>query len=130
MPLRTDLNVKKYLLYTLPTTICFLMCQNWSDYLGVLIVYLGTVLNQIMLVASLKALLSPLVGAVVQKSNKKIVLLFVGKLVILFGSLSLGVHLMGKRVIIPLINYVILIFVLVLCGFEKGKRNRNRKGRS
>ena len=122
MPLRTDLNVKKYLLYTLPTTtICFLMCQSWSDYLGVLIVYLGTVLNQIMLVASLKALLSPLVGAVVQKSNKKIVLLFVGKLVILFGSLSLGVHLMGKRVIIPLINYVILIFVLVLCGFEKGK---------
>ena len=120
MQLRTNLNLKRYLLYTLPTTtICFALCQNWLEVLGVLIVYLGTIFNQIMLVASLKELLIPFVDASVQKSNKKIVLLFVGKLVILFGSLSLGVHLMGKRVLIPLINYVVLIFVLVLFGFEK-----------
>ena len=75
-----------------------------------------------MLVASLKEMLLPFVDTYSRRSNKKIVLLFVGKLVILFGSLSLGVHLMGKRVLIPLINYVVLIFVLVLFGFEKGKK--------
>ena len=44
----------------------------------------------------------------------RVFLLFVLKLLILFGALSLGIHLMGKRVLIPLLNYVVLIFVLGL----------------
>ena len=123
MQSKTELNLKRYLLYSLPTTIvCFALCQSFTDALGVLVVYLGTILNQVMLVASLRELLTPFVDSEGQKSNKKIILLFVGKLVILFGSLSLGVHLMGKKVIIPLINYVVLIFVLVLFGFKKRKQ--------
>ena len=42
----------------------------------------------------------------------RVVTLFLLKLLIIFGALSLGVHLMGKRVIIPLLNYVVLIFIL------------------
>jgi hypothetical protein len=123
MQSKTELNLKRYLLYSLPTTIvCLALCQSFTDVLGVLVVYLGTILNQVMLVASLRELLIPFVDSEGQKSNKKIILLFVGKLVILFGSLSLGVHLMGKKVLIPLINYVVLIFVLVLFGFKKRKQ--------
>ena len=123
MRLRTELNLKRYLLFSLPSTaLCVALCKSWVEILAVLTVYLGTILNHIMLVASLKELLIPFVDTESQRSTKKIVLLFVGKLVILFGSLSLGVHLMGKRVLIPLINYVVLIFVLVLFGFEKQKK--------
>ena len=120
---KTELNLKRYLLFSLPSTaFCVLLCKGWTEVLGVLSVYLGTVINQIMLVASMKELLVPLLDTDGRRSNKKIVLLFVGKLVILFGSLSLGVHLMGKRVLIPLINYVFLIFILVLYGLRKNKK--------
>ncbi len=123
MRLKTELNLRRYILFSLPSTaLCIALCRTWIDVLAVFIVYFGTVLNQIMLVASLREMLLPFIGTESRKSNKKIVLLFVGKLVILFGSLSLGVHLMGKRVLIPLINYVVLIFVLVLFGFEKEKK--------
>ena len=128
MQLRTELNLKRYILFSLPSTaLCVALCRSWVEILGVSTVYFGTVLNQIMLVASLREMLLPFVATGSQKSNKKIVLLFVGKLVILFGSLSLGVHLMGKRVLIPLINYVVLIFVLVLFGFKKTKKEIERK---
>ena len=120
---KTELNLKRYLFFSLPSTaFCVLLCKDWIEVLGVFIVYLGTVINQIMLVASMKELLVPLLDTDGRRSNKKIVLLFVGKLVILFGSLSLGVHLMGKRVLIPLINYVFLIFILVLYGLRKNKK--------
>ena len=123
MRLKTELNLRRYILFSLPSTaLCIALCRTWIDVLAVFVVYFGTVLNQIMLVASLREMLLPFIDTESRKSNKKIVLLFVGKLVILFGSLSLGVHLMGKRVLIPLINYVVLIFVLVLFGFEKEKK--------
>ena len=123
MRLKTELNLRRYILFSLPSTaLCIALCRTWIDVLAVSVVYFGTVLNQIMLVASLREMLLPFINTESRKSNKKIVLLFVGKLVILFGSLSLGVHLMGKRVLIPLINYVVLIFVLVLFGFEKEKK--------
>ena len=123
MRLKTELNLRRYILFSLPSTaLCIALCMTWIDVLAVFVVYFGTVLNQIMLVASLREMLLPFINTESRKSNKKIVLLFVGKLVILFGSLSLGVHLMGKRVLIPLINYVVLIFVLVLFGFEKEKK--------
>ena len=123
MRLKTELNLKRYLLFSLPSTaLCVALCGTWGEVLGVSIVYFGTVLNQIMLVASLREMLLPFVDTESRKSNKKIVLLFVGKLVILFGSLSLGVHLMGKRVLIPLINYVILIFILVIFCMNKKER--------
>ena len=123
MRLKTELNLRRYILFSLPSTaFCIALCRTWIDVLAVVVVYFGTVLNQIMLVASLREMLLPFIDTESRRSNKKIVLLFVGKLVILFGSLSLGVHLMGKRVLIPLINYVVLIFVLVLFGFEKQKK--------
>ena len=123
MRLKTELNLRRYILFSLPSTaLCIALCRTWIDVLAVFVVYFGTVLNQIMLVASLREMLLPFIDTESRKSNKKIVLLFVGKLVILFGSLSLGVHLMGKRVLIPLINYVFLIFILVLYGLRNNKK--------
>ncbi len=54
----------------------------------------------------------------------KVFTIFLLKLAILFGALSLGIHLMGKRVIIPLLNYVVIIFVLG--ASLKSKTNREK----
>jgi hypothetical protein len=79
--------------------------RSVNEVLGILVIYLATILNQLLLVEGV----FELVGA----SNKvKVVLLFLTKMAILFGALAFGVHLMGKRVIIPLLNYVVIIFVL------------------
>ena len=75
-----------------------------------------------MLVEGVRCLIDPFLDAESKPRTKKVILLFVGKLVIIFGTLSLGVHLMGKRVLIPLINYVILIFILVIFCMNKKER--------
>jgi len=51
-------------------------------------------------------------GANVDKIQ--LVMMFLGKFIILLGALYLGWHFMGNRVIIPVINYVIHIFILTL----------------
>jgi uncharacterized membrane protein YccC len=76
-----------------------------------------------MLVMGIRELVQPYLEASSSKRIKRIIFLFVGKLVILFGALSLGVHLMGERVLMALINYVVLIFVLVVFGMNKKERN-------
>jgi uncharacterized membrane protein YccC len=76
-----------------------------------------------MLVMGIRELVQPYLEASSSKRIKRIIFLFVGKLVILFGALSLGVLLMGERVLMALINYVVLIFVLVVFGMNKKERN-------
>ena len=124
MQLKTKINLKVYLPYSLPSTlICFALCRNLDEVLGVIVVYLGTIINQFMLVQGIRELIQPCLEAASSRRVKRIIFLFVGKLVILFGTLSLGVHLMGERVLIALINYVVLIFVLVVFGMNKKERN-------
>ena len=78
---------------------------------------MATVINQFLLVEVISEIVAektsnPDVKYRVRKF--RLIFLFLLKLIIIFGALSLGVHLMGKRVIIPLLNYVVLIFVLGL----------------
>ena len=87
-----------------------------------MVVYIGTLINKFMLVEGVRGLIETFLDAKSKPRTKKVILLFVGKLVIIFGTLSLGVHLMGKRVLIPLINYVILIFILVIFCVNKKER--------
>ena len=124
MQLKTKINLKEYVFYSLPSTlICFALCRNLDEILGIIVVYLGTIINQLMLVTGVRELVQPCLEVSSKKRIKRIIFLFVGKLVILFGTLSLGVHLMGERVLIALINYVVLIFVLVVFGMNKKERN-------
>ena len=121
--MQLKINVKSYLIYSLPSTIiCFLLCDTVKEFIGVLVVYIGTLINQFMLIEAVRGLIDPFLDAKGKPRTKKVILLFVGKLVIIFGTLSFGVHLMGKRVLIPLINYVILIFILVIFCVNKKER--------
>jgi hypothetical protein len=106
MNLTGRINFGNYFLLSIPTTLVALaFARGVNEVMAILVIYLATILNQLLLVEGV----FELVGA----SNKvKVVILFLLKMAILFGALALGVHLMGKRVIIPLLNYVVIIFVL------------------
>ncbi len=107
------INLKKYLALTiLSTALSLFFLNSREEVFGVLIVFFGTIVNQLMLIES--------VMMVVDMGNSKpvdkiqLVTMFFGKFVVLFGALYLGWHFMGNRVIIPVINYVLHIFFLTL----------------
>jgi len=112
------INLKKYLLGSVLTTgIALAFAQNTTEIITILVIYLATVLNQFLLVEVIMELVAERTADLSRKyrvKKMKVFLLFVLKLLILFGALSLGIHFMGKRVLIPLLNYVVLIFVLGL----------------
>lgn len=117
MNLTGRINFKKYLLFSLMTTLITLtFARGVNDVIAILIIYFATVLNQLLLVEGVFELTSA--------SNKsKVIIIFLIKMAILFGALTLGVHLMGKKVIIPLLNYVVIIFVLGTSLRDKTVRN-------
>jgi len=42
----------------------------------------------------------------------RVILFFMGKMLVLFLGISLGVHFMGNRIILAILNYVAQIFIL------------------
>jgi hypothetical protein len=104
------IDFKKYFLYSsLSTGAALLFVQRPQEVIAILVVYLTTILNHMLLVECVGELTK---NAKVGGNRLKIVLLFIFKLLILFAALGLGIHLMAKRVLIPLFNYVIFIFIL------------------
>gem|GEM_PF-5064390 len=118
MKFLNKINLKRYLLGSVLTTgVALAFSQNSTEVIAILVIYLATILNQFLLVEVIMELVTERASNLSRtyRVNKiKVALLFVLKLLILFGALSLGIHLMGKRVLIPLLNYVVLIFVLGL----------------
>lgn len=115
------LNLKKYFLGSLiPTIICYLFSKDQNDVIGISIVLVATILNQIMLVSIVGESISYAASKGQSKeglegiNKKRIILFFFLKFFILFLGLYGGYYFMEKRVIIPLLNYVVLIFVLTL----------------
>ena len=107
------IDVKKYLTLTLSTTLVSAFFTNgYQEIIGIFAVYIGTVVNQLMLIEGVMLLVD--FGNGVKIDKFQIVTVFLGKFVILFGALYIGWHFMGNRVFIAIINYVIHIFFLTL----------------
>jgi len=99
-----------------PTVLALLLTKNMKEVTAVSLVYIATILSMVMLAEIVAELTSesPLTLGGEPDKKTKIMLLFGGKIILLLLSLLIGVHLMEKRVIIPLLNYVIHIFVYVI----------------
>ncbi len=111
MHIKRKVNFSRYLFFfCLWLVPCLLLAQSQKEIVAIIIVALATVLNQLMLVEAVSELINP--HAKVKKVSGKIIGLFLGKLLILFAALLCGSHLMGTRVIIPLIYFVLMIFSL------------------
>jgi len=108
---------------SVPTTIFFLLfSRGWNDITGILIVYVATVLHLGMLAEAVFELVKSQVSdGHIHHVKDKIMYLFAGKLTILILSLVISRQIMGNRIIIPVINYVIQIFILTFSIRSKGR---------
>ncbi len=126
MRIRKKINIKIYLgLSGAILPLSFYFAQNNKEILTILSVYLAVIINQWLLVETVEDLV---LGAADQKDVDKgqLVFMFILKTLILIAALTFGVQTMGNRIIIPIIIYVIQIFILYF-SLKKNEGSENEK---
>ena len=100
----------KYLgLSFLPYLVGMCVEQTIRACAAYMVIFICVVINQIMLVNAVHLI----VDASRTQERGRIISLFIAKGIILFLGISLGVHFIGNKVIIPVIFYIVQIFILV-----------------
>ncbi|MDD0854721.1 hypothetical protein HBN50_16550 [Halobacteriovorax sp. GB3] len=121
--LKQKINLKRFfLLSIISTCICLALAKNLQEVLAILGVYVATLAYLILFNVAVAELFRPYTDKDFdkKKGNKgKVLGLFLGKLLVLIIALLIGVQIMGNRIIIPVINYIIQIIILGL-SFKKG----------
>lgn len=114
MSLRKRVNLKLFFTISLPTHGAILFFAERPIEIWALIgVYLATLLNFWMLVNIVEYLALSVRAKKGEPVNKwKVAGFFTGKLLALLIALTLSVQIMGDRLLIPVLSYVIQIFVL------------------
>lgn len=110
------LDYKKFIPITLLVNIFFLFfARNKMEVIVILTVYMASIINIAMLHEAISDIIVAAKPGGPPASKGKVVLLFLFKLIILIGAITWGVQFMEKRIIIPIFNYIVHIFVLSLC---------------
>jgi len=103
-------------------TFC-LFARGVTEILVILGVYISTLLSLFLLMAILQNLISSSSDAHSRnKSKRRMFMYMLLHVLFLFGSIGLGVHFVGNRIILAILNYVGQIFVL---GFGLRKNLKN-----
>ena len=122
MPLRIaeKINLKLFVPLSLSVTVAMsLFCNGLGEHIAHWGVYIATLINFYMLRIIVRELI--IAGKGQQKPDKFLMFIYsIGKLLVLFGAISLGVLFMGNRIIIPVLNYAFQIFVLCASYMKKG----------
>lgn len=125
MHIRTKIDLKKYIGLSLFTTAvsCFFV-SNVIEVLVVLVIYLATLINQAILVElvvemSESAKYTKFNDEKPRVDRGRILSLSLLKIIIMLGAISFGVLFMGNRIIIPVLNYVFIIFILAISLKQK-----------
>ncbi|OFZ14228.1 MAG: hypothetical protein A2X86_05085 [Bdellovibrionales bacterium GWA2_49_15] len=110
MPFEKKISFAKYLLLScLPYLVGIGFEGSSRGVFAYTAIYICVVINQIMLIKGVNMM----VDAAHSHERAIIVSLFICKAIILFLGISLGVHFIGNKVIIPVIFYIYQIFILV-----------------
>lgn len=97
----------------------YFLAKSNAEIGVMLVVFVAACLNQWMLVNVVReASQNAADGTPVDKAN--MVMMIIGKVVLLIAAISFGVHIMGSRIIIPVLIYVLQIAVLYL-SFDRQK---------
>lgn len=114
MPIAEKINLKKYaLLSTVLLAIDYFLARDMAELKVMLTIFLAACLNQWMLVSGVMQITNVASGKEApDKAN--LIMLFIGKVIVLLVALIFGVQIMGKRIIIPVLIYVLQIVVLYL----------------
>lgn len=120
MLISAKINLLKYsLLSAVLLLVGYFLARNFSEIMVMVIVFAAACLNQWMLVNVVReTTLNAADGTPVDKAN--MVMMIIGKAVLLIAALTFGVHIMGNRIIIPVLIYVLQIAVLYL-SFDRQK---------
>ena len=127
MPIAEKINLKKYaLLSTVLLAIDYFLARDMAELKVMLTVFLAACLNQWMLVSGVMQITNVASGK--EEADKtNLILLFIGKVIVLLVALIFGVQIMGKRIIIPVLIYVLQIVVLYLSINKSGEEQGSNK---
>jgi len=95
-----------------PTAVCLYFSKYPSEWIAVLTVYVATVIYLVMFAEAIYELTAPYQDENYKSNKGKLAFLFLGKLAILISAIIFGVQIMGSKIIIPVLNYFVHIFVL------------------
>ena len=114
MHISEKIDLRKYaLLSTILLAAAYFLARDMSELKVMLTVFLAACLNQWMLVRGVQKLTNSAIGN--EETDKSgLILLFIGKVIVLLVAIVFGVQIMGKRIIIPVLIYVLQIGVLYL----------------
>ena len=106
------IELKTFIPLSVASTIIFgLFCKSTNEVLVLSVVYIATLINLALLINLLTNMFElKLSGGEIKPLN--ILTMFILKLIIMFAALTWGIHLVGNRIIIPLINYILQILIL------------------
>lgn len=126
MHISEKINLKKYaLLSAVLLVVSYFLARDINEVKVMLTVFVAACLNQWMLVRGVMSITDHAAGKeTMDKTN--VILMFIGKVIVLLVALVFGVQIMGKRIIIPVLIYVLQIVVLYLsmkkAGAEQGSK--------
>jgi len=118
MLLENRINWKLYLI--LSVSITFFLLHFWTkskvEIYVIIATYVATQVNSLLLFKFVgEILFQPLARKKTSKLVAKKMLFLFLKVFILGFSFSIGIHFIGNRIIVPLLNYIIHIFLFILC---------------
>jgi len=97
----------------LATLVFSAFAKSQTEVFTILGIYLAVLVSLYMLMAIMHGvMLDPEVRATGKINKSKLIIYMLLHILFLFGSIGIGVHFMGNRIILAVLNYVVQIFVL------------------
>lgn len=121
MPTNERINFKVYLPLSLILILLgYLLSNSPAEFKVIATIFLAACINQYMLVRGVDKITKQAANLETNTEDQGGTLLglFIGKIIVLIVALVFGVQIMGKRIIIPVLIYVLQIGVLYL-SFKK-----------
>ena len=114
MRISEKINFKIYIHLSLIILITgYFLARNKEELMAIGLIYIASCGNQWLLVKSVREM-SQRAASGAPVDDRKMFFLMMGKLGLIIAALSVGVHVMGNRVIIPVLIYVFQIAVMYL----------------
>lgn len=127
MLIAEKINLKKYILLSAVLLAAdYFLARDMAELKVMLTVFLAACLNQWMLVKGVMSITN-VAGGKEEPDKANLIMLFVGKVIVLLVALVFGVQIMGKRIIIPVLIYVLQIVVLYLSINKSGEEQGSNK---
>ncbi|MEH0860089.1 hypothetical protein [Halobacteriovorax sp. DPLXC-1] len=107
------ISFSRYFILSLPlAAICLFFLTFGKEWLAFGIIYAATVIYLVMFWMAVDELIKPHRVEGYKANKKYLAFLFIGKTAILIGALLFSVQILESKIIIPVINYFLNIFVL------------------